>query len=85
MRNVIALSTLFDRYSWDAAIEVDTSAQFNARIAAATGSIPTDSDFHDSAVIATKRPVVFEVHATLFVEKSYCGATNWLRHHSLQF
>jgi hypothetical protein len=68
---------------WVAAIEVDTSAQFNTRIAAATGSIPTDSDYYDSAVIATKRPVVFEVHAPLFVDKSYFGATNWLRHHSL--
>jgi hypothetical protein len=67
---------------WVAAIEVDTGAQFNARIAA-NGSIPTDSDHYDSAVIATKRPVVFEVHAPLFVEKSYFGATNRLRHHSL--
>jgi len=57
-----------------AAIGVDTSAQFNARIA--TGSIPTNSNYQDSAVIETKRPLVFEIHATLFVEKSYFGATN---------
>jgi hypothetical protein len=62
---------------------VDTSAQFNARIAAADGSIPTDSDFHDFAVIAAKRFVVFEVHETVFVEEFQFSAANWLRHHSL--
>ena len=40
------------------------------------GSIPTDSDLHGSAVIETKRAVVFEVLKTLFVEKFYLGATN---------
>jgi hypothetical protein len=61
---------------WVAAIGVDTSAQFNARIAAATGSIPTDSDHYDSAVIETKRAVVFEFHECLFVEIFYFGATD---------
>jgi hypothetical protein len=55
---------------------VDTSAQFNARIAAATGSIPTDSDFHDSAVVETQRTVVFELHECLFVEVFYFAATD---------
>jgi len=66
-----------------AASEVDASARFNARLARAAGSIPTDSDFYDPPVVETERAVVFEIHETLSVEKLYLDATNWLRHHSL--